>query len=267
MDNSMQIALIQSNLYWNDVEKNLHHFNQLFEKIKPKTAIVVLPEMFSTAFTVNTLQGKRPLGHRALQWMQTQATALQKIVVGSVLFEENRQYFNRLFWVYPDGSFEHYDKVHLFQMGKEHQYITAGTKRVIVTYKGIRFLLQVCYDLRFPVASRNRYDALTNQYDYDVILYVANWPEIRKQAYLKLLQARAIENQAYVIWVNRVGVDHHKQPHTGDTMLLSPTGEILVQAPANEEKTVYADIDWSVLQTVRNHFKVGLDWDSFSLDF
>ena len=265
MKNSVKIALVQADLVWESVEKNLQKIDRLLQGVEDDTAIVVLPEMFATAFTVTITEKTALSGQIALSWLKKKAKELQKIVVGSILFEDSGHYYNRLFWVFPDGRFQYYDKRHLFQMGGEHQSITAGNKRVVVSYQGVRFLLQVCYDLRFPVASKNTYNPSTDTYEYDVILYVANWPEIRKHAYMSLLKARAIENQSYVIWVNRVGTDANTLMHSGDTQLINPLGEELATASAYKEEICHGTIAPDSLQKIRKGFKVGLDWDSFTI--
>ncbi len=265
MQDSIKIALVQADLLWDAVDKNLQKFDVLLASAETDTDLIVLPEMFATAFTVNPNPKKISIGSIPLKWLKNKAKKLQKIIVGSILFEENNKFYNRLFWMFPNGDYRYYDKRHLFQMGNEHQTITPGEKRIIISYKNTKFLLQICYDLRFPVASRNTYNATTNTYNYDVIIYVANWPEVRKNAYLPLLQARAIENQAYVLWVNRVGIDNHGLQHSGDTQVLSPTGKVLTKAPDYTEKLIHHCIDTKQLKEVRENFKVGLDWDDFTM--
>ena len=258
----MKIALVQSNLIWEDIQTNLSKFDILLSGLSKNTEIVILPEMFSTGFTMNVDNLSKPIGQRAFQWLQQKASATGKVVVGSILTEENIKYYNRLYWMRPDGGFDYYDKRHLFHQSGEDKIMTAGDRRVVVSHKGIKFMLQICYDLRFPVAVKNNYDKETDTYDYDVIVYIANWPEVRKQAYLSLLKARAIENQAYVIWVNRVGEDGQKIHHCGDTQLLDAYGNTVAQSPLNEESLLDIDIDIEALYQFRNQFKVGVDWDA-----
>jgi predicted amidohydrolase len=265
MDNAIKIALVQADLYWEDIQKNLQKFDRLLQGITTDTEIIILPEMFATAFTVDTERQEKPVGKRAFKWLLEKAKELQKIIVGSILFEEEGEYYNRMFWMRPNGTYEYYDKRHLFQMGNEHHTITAGNRRVIVSHKNTRFLLQVCYDLRFPVAAKNRYNPQSDKYDYDVIIYVANWPEVRKQAYMTLLKARAIENQAYVVWVNRVGVDAKNQGHSGDSQVINTMGQVITHVQANQEEVCYATINLDEINKVRTGFKVGLDWDSFEI--
>jgi len=265
MNSDLKIGLIQTDLIWEDTQANLAKFDALFKTVNDDVEILILPEMFATGFTMKVDKLKKPLGQLAFNWLKNKAHSLDKILVGSILFEENRKYYNRLFWMRPDGSYEFYNKRHLFQMGNEHKVMTAGDKPIIVSYKNTKFNLQVCYDLRFPVWSKNKYNLKTDSYAYDVLLYVANWPNVRKQAYMSLLKARAIENQAFVIWVNRVGVDGNNRAHSGDTMLLDPLGNSKDSLPENVEKILYVTINLNELTTIRKNFKVGLDWDNFDV--
>lgn len=264
-DNNIELALIQTDIVWENTEANLAKYDVLFSSIHDDVDIVILPEMFVTGFTMNVDSLDKPIGQLAFKWLKNKAYSLGKIIVGSLLFEENQQYYNRLFWMRPNGTYDYYNKRHLFQMGGEHKVMTAGNKPVIVSYKNIKFNLQVCYDLRFPVWSKNTYNKKIDTYKYDVLIYVANWPKLRKQAYMSLLKARAIENQAYVIWVNRVGVDARNITHSGDSMLLNPLGNTQEILPENIEEVLYASINLDELANTRKNFKVGLDWDNFSL--
>jgi predicted amidohydrolase len=259
---SINLVLVQFDILWENPKGNFTKLDQLFEKIDKDIDLIILPEMFATGFTMHVNKFAKPVGIDVFNWLQDKSEEINKIIIGSILFQENEKYFNRMFWMRPDRSFDFYDKRHLFQMGNEHQVMTAGTNRVIVPYKGLRFMLQICYDLRFPVWVKNKYDKKENKHDYDVILYIANWPEVRKQAYLSLLKARAIENQAYVIWVNRIGKDSMEINHSGDTQLIDPMGTVQKKLDKDKEDMLYARIDKEHLFTIRNNFKVGLDWDN-----
>jgi predicted amidohydrolase len=179
------------------------------------------------------------------------------------LIEDGGKYFNRMFWVKPDGFYETYDKRHLFRMGNEHKTMSAGAERKIVELKGWKINMQICYDLRFPVWSKNNFE--DGKYEYDALLYIANWPEIRSLAYKSLLTARAIENQSYVIWVNRVGKDGNNIYHTGDTMILDPYGEIIYQIEAGKEQRISGTLSKQKLEDFRKKFTVGMDWDGFDV--
>ena len=261
----MKLALIQTNLIWENPKENLSAFDKQLENISSDTEIVILPEVFATGFTMDIEKFGNSIGKEAFEWMQQKAKVLNKVIVGSLLIKESGNYYNRLYWVRPDGIYKYYDKRHLFQMGDEHKVMTAGNKRIVVEHKGVKFMLQTCYDLRFPSFMRNKYDKHTNAHDYDVLLFVANWPEVRKKVYNTLLRARAIENQTYVVWVNRVGEDGHKVVFSGDSQIVDPFGNVSEQMPAHIEGILYSEIDISKLQDFRKNYKVGLDWDEFDI--
>ncbi len=216
---SLNITTVQTDLKWENIAGNLVLLQEKIAKITA-TDIIVLPEMFSTGFSMNAAALAEPMTGKTVAWMKEQAATLQTVIVGSVIIKEDGNYYNRMLWVQPNGELYHYDKKHLFAMGKEHETYTAGQKKGIVEYKGWKIALFVCYDLRFPVWNRN-------VEDYDLAIYVASWPTQRSYHWKSLLLARAIENQAYVIAVNRVGIDAGKYTYTGDSMLIDPAGEVL----------------------------------------
>lgn len=262
---TIKLALLQSDLLWENPKANFEKFDSLLQSLNPDTDIVILPEVFSTAFTMEIAQLDKPVGKSAFDWLKEKSKSLNKVIVGSILLEEKKKYYNRMFWMRPDGSYSYYDKRHLFQMGDEHKVMTAGDKRVIIPFKNAHFMLQICYDLRFPVWIKNRFDKQKNTHEYDVLIYIANWPEVRKQAYMTLLKARAIENQAYVVWVNRVGENNKGINHSGDSQVINPMGSLLEQMPENQEGILYANIDLKELKEIRSGYKVGLDWDKFEM--
>lgn len=264
-DNSIKLALVQTDLLWQNTEGNLAKFDSLIADIAPDTDMIILPEMFATAFTMEVDKLERPIGNAALEWMINKASSMNKVIIGSLLFEETSKYYNRMFWVLPDGTYSYYNKRHLFRMANEDAVMTAGNQRVIIPFKGMNFMLQVCYDLRFPVFVKNNYDSKNKKFDYDAIIYIANWPEVRKLAYLQLLKARAIENQAYVVWVNRVGTDDKGQTHTGNSQIIDPHGNIMDQLPEYKEGILYKSLAINSLQKIRDNFEVGLDWDQFNV--
>ena len=204
----MNVALVQFDIVWRYPEKNFQFLNGEFDKLSDDTDLVVLPEMFATGFTMNP-ENLEESGQQALQWMQEKAMQYDLAVTGSVIWSEGGRFYNRLYFVFPDGSFKYYDKRHSFTLAGEDAHFTSGEERLLVEYRGFVFCPMICYDLRFPVWSRN-----TAPY-YDVLLYVANWPEQRIHAWDTLLKARAIENLTYVIGVNRVGKDKNKLIYTG----------------------------------------------------
>ena len=261
----INIAMIQTDLYWRNTSTNLQLFSDFLDEVHKKTEIVILPEMFSTGFTMDIEGLQQPTGKLTLEWLKTQSAKHNMILIGSILTEENNKYFNRMYWMRPDGSFDFYDKRHLFHMAGEHKIMTGGEVQKIVEYRGWRFNLQVCYDLRFPVWAKNHYDNTTDKYAYDVLIYIANWPEVRKQAYLPLLQARAIENQSFVIWTNRIGKDGKGIIHSGDTRLIDPYGKVQNKMEAHQQGILYSTLNGEMLQYFRAKFKVGLDWDEFEI--
>ena len=220
---ALRISIIQSDLYWEDKTRNLARFDELLSGIEGRTDLIVLPEMFTTGFSMQPAKLAEPTESQTLEWMREKASHTQAVITGSIIVEEEGQYYNRLLWVHPDGAYQSYDKRHLFALGKEDEHYKAGNSRVITTVKGWAVFPLICYDLRFPVWSRN-------SDNYDLLIYVANWPEVRRQAWSSLLAARAIENQAYTIGVNRIGIDGNGVPHTGDSAIFDYAGECLLHA-------------------------------------
>jgi len=262
----MKISLVQTTLHWQDRKKNLAHFSSLLQGHEG-SGLIVLPEMFSTGFTMEPEKFAEVADGETLQWMKEQAKKLRSTITGSVSVSENGKYFNRLFWVEPNGKVSHYNKRHLFRMGKEDQHYTAGVEKLITEIDGFKFCPLVCYDLRFPVWSRNKFNLVTKSWDYDVLLYVANWPEVRSYAWKSLLVARAIENQCYVVGVNRTGKDGNNIDHAGDSMVIGPKGETLLHLKKEQEGVFDVELDQSSLKDFREHFPVGMDADSFRLEF
>jgi omega-amidase len=266
-DNAIQedlsVALIQPDLHWLKPMANRDHLATLLLSIPPQTDIVVLPEMFTSGFT----EQPELIGgdQHTITWMKAQASLHGIALVGSIACQieepENpsETYFvNRLLFVTPNGEVFHYDKSHLFQMGNEHERYRAGNKRQIVEYKGWKLLLTICYDLRFPVFCRNKTD-------YDAMICVANWPAVRGHAWRTLLQARAIENQAYVLGVNRVGEDGNNLLYNGDSMAVDFQGDALVDGGGGHESVLTATLFMSLLHNARQHFPVWKDADNFHL--
>jgi omega-amidase len=253
------ISGIQSSLHWEDKEANLQMFEEKIFAISQPTEIIVLPEMFSTGFSMQPKKLAEPMDGETVEWMKQIAAKKKIILTGSVIIEEDRNFYNRLVWVLPNGQIGYYDKRHLFAYGDEDQHYTAGKKRLIASVKGWKINLMVCYDLRFPVWSRQQGD-----FEYDVLIYVANWPERRVQAWTTLLRARAIENQSYVIGVNRTGDDGNKIPYTGESMAVDPMGEILYHK--NDEEDVFTvTLDRSHLEKTREKFPFWKDADQFKI--
>lgn len=260
---SLKITLLQTRLSWEDKEANLAMLEQKIRALQEPTHVIVLPEMFSTGFSMKPEElGETMQGH-TVQWMKKIAREKRVILTGSVIIEEDSRYFNRLLWVLPDGKTGYYDKRHLFAYGEEDLHYSQGNKRTIASVNGWKINLMVCYDLRFPVWSRQQFDEEKN-FEYDVLLYVANWPSRRSHAWKSLLVARAIENQCYVVGVNRVGADGNAIPHSGDSMVIDPLGEILYHKGEEEDMFTIA-LQNSKLQEVREKFPFWKDADEFRI--
>lgn len=259
---ALNISIIQTNLAWEDKAANLAMLRQKVLAISRPTAVVVLPEMFSTGFSMRPAALAEPMEGPTVQWMQQLAAEKKVILTGSVIIEEHGNYFNRLIWMLPNGQFGTYDKRHRFAFAGEDQHYTAGQKRLIATVNGWRINLQICYDLRFPVWARQQ--STTEQPEYDLLLYVANWPQRRSLPWTTLLQARAIENQCFVVGVNRVGTDGNGIYHSGDSMIIGPLGNILYHK-ADEEDVHTITLQKDELNEVRSKFPFWKDGDNFSI--
>lgn len=255
---TLTLTLIQSELVWQDAEANRAHFDSLLTPLAGATDLVVLPEMFTTGFSMTPERSAEPAQGPTLEWMQNWAAKLGAALCGSVAIEEDGEYVNRLFWVEPDGRWQHYDKRHLFRMGQEHEHYRAGRERRVIAYRGWRVLPTVCYDLRFPVWCRNRND-------YDLMLCVANWPGVRRHPWRTLLQARAIENQCYVAGVNRVGRDGNDLEYCGDSMLVDFKGEAQIDVAVGEAFVETLTLQPEPLARFRERFPAWQDADEFTL--
>ena len=247
---NLKITIIQTELHWENAAKNLAMFTEKIASITEVTDVIVLPEMFTTGFTMNSTQFAETMDGETVVWMKQQAKSKNAAVVGSLIITENNLYFNRLIWVQPDGKIYTYNKRHLFRMANEHEFYTSGNERLIVEYKDWKICPLICYDLRFPVWSRNKefkvqsskfkvdlqsHDKVPNlepetlnlKPAFDCLIYVANWPEARKEPWCKLVEARAIENQVYVVGVNRVGVDGKQMIYSGNSAVIDPKGNVI----------------------------------------
>ena len=261
---TLTITLVQTDLSWGDKNANLEMLNNKISGIQDKTELVVLPEMFSTGFNMDASGLAEDMQGPSVQWMREIASRRKLVLTGSLIIEENGQYFNRLIWMLPNGQLGVYDKRHCFSYAGEHEHFTAGSKRLIASVKGWKVNLLVCYDLRFPVWSRQDFSPEAKEPipEYDVLIYVANWPERRNLAWKTLLRARAIENQCYVIGVNRVGKDGNDIYYSGDSTVIDPLGEILYEK-ANEEEIFTIVLQKDKLEEVRRRFAFWKDADRF----
>ena len=252
----MKILLIQTDIRWQAPEENRLRAQELIAAA-PAADLIVLPEMFTTGFATDPTGAAEPADSDTLKWMQTLANAQNAAVAGSIATEEEGKYYNRFYFVKPDGSFTVYNKRHLFTFAGEDKHYEAGGERVIVEWRGWRILLQICYDLRFPVFSRNRGN-------YDLVLYVANWPTVRIHPWNTLLRARAIENMCYVAGVNRTGEDPFVA-YSGGTALIDFKGDTAAEAAWNMEEAVFCELDKSALDEFREKFPALDDADEFRL--
>lgn len=255
----LNVAIIQADLTWENIESNLRMFEEKIISTKTDVDLFVLPEMFSTGFTMNAEKLAEPSSGRTLEWMKKMAENKSAAITGSIIVKEGDHYFNRLYFVFPDMSHETYDKHHTFTLAKEHETYNAGHKRLIVEYKGWRICPLVCYDLRFPVWARNTED-------YDLLIYVANWPKKRINAWDVLLQARAIENMSYCIGVNRTGFDGNDHEYTGHSAVYNSLGETLFPLNTEAEFTKVVTLDKNHLKETRNKLKFLQDRDKFTLE-
>lgn len=260
----LKVTLIQSQLHWENIAANIGMFDEKINAISERTEVVFLPEMFSTGFSMRPEKLAETMEGSAVQWMKQKAAEKKIIITGSLIIEENGAYLNRLVWMLPNGTMGTYDKRHLFGYAGEHEQYQAGDKRLIAQVKGWKICLNICFDLRFPVWARNNIVADTNAPAYDVLVYVANWPERRNTAWKALLQARAIENQCYVIGVNRVGNDGNDIYHSGETSLIDPMGEIIYQKSHEEDIFTYT-LDRNKLDEVRKNIPFLKDADKFQI--
>lgn len=255
---SLKVALIQNPIEWENPEYNCEYFERKISLIKEDTDLVILPETFTTGFSMASKHLSETMDGPSVKWMKRVAKENKVRILGSLIIKEGKNTYNRLLAVGPKGIEAQYDKRHLFTMAGENENFTAGKSRVIWDFKGWRICLQICYDLRFPVFSRN-------QDDYDCLIYVANWPERRSYPWKTLLLARAMENQSYVIGCNRIGSDENGITYSGDSAIIDPTGEYLVEVPSNEEGIFYQELDKTILNQCRKQFPVLNDRDSFKL--
>lgn len=257
MGEQLKITIIQSELHWENPEANLKMFTEKIDDIKNQTDLIILPEMFSTGFSMNSENLAEPTDGKTFQWMVSQAKKHQSAITGSIIISEKGKYYNRLFFVFPDGNFKTYDKKHTFTYANEDKAYSKGSKRLAVNYKGWKICPLVCYDLRFPVWSRNTED-------YDVLIYVANWPKVRTVAWETLLRARAIENMAYCIGVNRVGTDGNNHEYIGHSAVYDVLGK-QISSSAFDEFTETVALEKEHIVKNRNRFHFLDDQDSFQL--
>ncbi|TVR61671.1 MAG: amidohydrolase [Gemmatimonadales bacterium] len=266
MSQDLRIALVQADTTWHDPESNRRRFEAEFQASCRGCDLVILPETFSTGFSSEAVAWAETMEGETVAWVRAQAKELGAAITGSVQIRVGDGVRNRLLWAMADGRFLHYDKRHLFRMAGEHQHYVAGRERLLVDFRGWRICPLVCYDLRFPVFARNRFDRTRpGDHDYDLLVFVANWPAARHRAWQTLLQARAMENLSYVAGVNRVGTDGNGIAYAGGSAVLDFMGEP-VEAAGDGVETLVTTLSMTRLREYRERFPAHLDADRFELD-
>ncbi|PTX63970.1 putative amidohydrolase [Kordia periserrulae] len=255
----LKVALVQTNLVWEHPAENRQQLAKKIDAITETVDIIVLPEMFTSGFTMNPKAVAETMGGETIRWLKNTAKTKNVAITGSLVITENNNYYNRSVFVLPSGEVKTYDKKHTFTLAGEHKVYTAGTSKTIIDYKGWKICSLICYDLRFPVWARN-------VENYDVLLYVANWPKPRVNAWDALLKARAIENMSYCIGVNRVGLDANSNEYSGHSAAYDVLGEKLTNIPSNQEATEIVTLTKAHIATYRNKLKFLDDKDAFTLN-
>ncbi|MDU8884896.1 amidohydrolase [Yeosuana sp. MJ-SS3] len=258
MQEDLKIAFIQTDLVWEDRKQNIKNFKEKIESIIQPVDIIILPEMFTTGFTMNAKDNSETMNGKTVEWMQNRAKEKDAAVVGSIIIEDNKKYYNRLIFAHPDGTLGYYNKRHTFTYAGEDKVFTSGSDRLIIHYKGWKLCPLVCYDLRFPVWARNIDD-------YDVLIYVANWPKPRINAWDTLLKARAIENMSYCIGVNRIGFDEEQNKYIGHSAVYDVLGNCMTSIKPNKEQVEVVTLQKSHLSFYRNKLRFLNDRDNFNL--
>ena len=262
---NLRVTLIQASTVWHDAAANQALYGGFCLSVKGQTDLIVLPETFLSGFSTDVAANALSMQSASIEWLKTLAQECGAVVTGSIVISEGGKAFNRLIWMRPDGTHSYYDKRHLFRMAGEHERFGMGQTRLIVHLKGWRICPMVCYDLRFPVFSRNRFaDAKPENRDYDALIFVANWPSPRSYAWKTLLRARAIENLSYCVGVNRVGTDGNLLNYSGDSAALDFLGQPLIECGA-QPQVVTTTLSWTALQEHRSRFPAYLDADEFEL--
>ena len=261
----LKVTIIQSDLHWEDIGANLAMFEEKIWQIGEQTDVIVLPEMFTTGFSMNASKLAEHMNMRTFKWMKQMADQTGALILGSFIASVHDRFYNRLLWMEPGGNFKTYDKRHLFRMAEEHKTYSQGESLLIGHWKGWRICPLICYDLRFPVWSRNRWNPSLKKASYDLLVYVANWPMVRSSAWETLLKARAIENLSYTVGVNRVGLDGKGIEYNGHSVFIGPKGDSFFSVEGVEAiKTL--TLNAHALQSYRDKFPALLDADDFTIE-
>ncbi len=254
----LEVAMVQANLVWESPQQNRKMLTEQLAKMKPSVDLIVFPELFTTGFTMRAAEFAEPMDGKTIQWMQHWAKEKNAALIGSVIIAENNNYYNRCLFVYPSGKVLFYDKKHAFSLAGEDRVYTSGQRKEVMSLKGWKICPLICYDLRFPVWARN-------VENYDVLIYVANWPVSRITAWNTLLKARAIENMCYTIGVNRVGIDGNDHAYSGHSMAHDFLGKPLLSVSENEVKTYYLTLDKQALEVSKRKLNFLQDKDAFTI--
>lgn len=260
---NIAITIIQSDLVWENKHANLSNFEAKIRAHQSLGDLVVLPEMFNTGFSMNPVKFAEETHGDTFYWMQNLSSEFNISLAGSFMVVDEGKYYNRFVIVHSDGSFQKYDKRHLFRMGNENKPFSPGKDELIFNIKGFKIKALVCYDLRFPVFAKNNYR--DGVYDYDVLIYVANWPKARNKIWQSLLLARALENQCFVIAVNRIGKDGNNLDHAGSSCIINPKGDFIIEPKEDMEFVKTENLSLDELYDFRAKFTVGMDWDRFEV--
>jgi omega-amidase len=259
MGNAIRIAAIQTSLVWENAQANRQHFETTIASISDRADIILLPEMFVSGFTMNVQLCAEKMDGESVSWMKDICTRHKVILGGSLIVQHHEHYYNRFVWMQPDGHCHTYDKRHLFSYAGEHHHFSPGSAKIIVQVNGVKIALNICYDLRFPMWSRQ-----TKAQPYDVAIFVANWPETREHAWSTLLQARAIENQCWVIGLNRIGEDGNGIKYTGASAIINHAGDT-IETASNRDTVLFATIDAAEIESYRQRYNFLADADDFML--
>ncbi|MBL6678067.1 MAG: nitrilase family protein [Flavobacteriaceae bacterium] len=257
MNTKIKVALIQTSLNWEETKKNLLKYDSMVEQIEEKTNVVFFPEMFNTGFSMNVKKIYETMNGESVTWLKEIASKKNLAAVASLAIKENDKFYNRLVWAHPSGEINYYDKRHTFTLAGESEVYSKGKTNQVINFMGWRFLPQICYDLRFPVWSRNKMN-------YDVLFYIANWPMPRISHWNKLLAARAIENMSYCIGVNIVGKDPGNK-YTGDSCVINPSGELCTKK-SDKETIIYCELNKNTVNDYRKNLKFLDDMDDFIIN-
>lgn len=258
MQSQLKIAILQSDLVWENHEENRNNFDKKIKEISSEMDLIVLQEMFTTGFTMNVEKVAETMNGSTIAWMLQKANEKNALIIGSIIIKENNKFYNRLIVAFPNGALKYYDKRHLFSFAGEDKLFTSGSKKLIFEYKGFKICPLICYDLRFPVWARNTEEI-------DLLIYIANWPNARMLAWDTLLKARAIENLCYVIGLNRVGIDNNKLVYTGHSVVNNAFGEIILNCGENTENIKSITLEKKYIVDLRHKFRFLDDKDEFEI--